>query len=1032
MAGAGTARRWARRAGLVGVLGLVCAALLPFAPVRVNEPTVSWPRDPVRVESTLLTLTAYRPLALDVRFSCDVVRAAQATADGLVVSTGVPGPEQTATTGLVVRAADGRLVIRARDRVLVDEPVPAGPCAYRISGTGTGRPSLVAAPPGLLSSDDPAVPLPAAPAGRAGFAGPADAELTVARDGVPIARGSDEQLPDVDALVSSVTDLPPGGQLAVELRVDDEFTSSPAPLKVALTAAAALALLATALLLARVDRGAGRDPPPARGPARPRAVDVVVPAVLVAWAVVAPATDDDGYFVAQARNAVLSGEIGNYYQFYDQSFTPFTWVYQGLAWWIQLAGDAPLVLRLPALVCGLLTWMVARRMVAAALDGWASAPRPGVARGVLAVAFLAWWLPYDMGVRPEAVVALAGAAALLAVLHAARRRRLVAAWAAFAVAGAGFTAHTTGFTLLAVLLAGSPLLHDVVRVPGDRWATATRWAAVVSGAATAPLLGFADGALRDFRRGQAAFLSVLPQGGWTGEIERYVFLLDRIPMGNFAKRAAVLACLLALVWFTLLAVAARARRVAVPTTLWLAASATALSLLALWATPSKWTHHFGALAGVGPVFLALALVAAVPLVRAVAPRPPTGLLLAVTASFAVVLALAWQGPNTWAYAWLEGVRTPYEPPSVRNVGLGHPLLWAAAMGAVAVAAAVRARRGGPLDVRAHVVAAVPVVVVASLAATSAYAVGVFGLAAVQGVPPESVWARTLADPTGRGCGAAGVIRVLDPATARPLTPAVGLPVPAVGPGFVEGAGFPADSRPQGPAADRVWGSFVSTGGRPAEEAVGEIATPSFVLPDPSDGTHLTVLAAGTLAEGASLTAVYADAAGRAEGTEVLADGARSPHWRTLRLDPPPGAATVRLEAVDDAGGADGWLAFTAPATAREVVLRDLLPADAPVALGWQLGFGYPCQRQPAVVNGITEPPEFAVLRAAAPLGGLGDITWQPGRGAVFGQVTRTQSVLALATVGPVDPYVQVYVLDTALDRDAYTVTTRTRTVGGAG
>ena len=73
-----------------------------------------------------------------------------------------------------------------------------------------------------------------------------------------------------------------------------------------------------------------------------------------------------------------------------------------------------------------------------------------------------------------------------------------------------------------------------------------------------------------------------------------------------------------------------------------------------------------------------------------------------------------------------------------------------------------------------------------------------------------------------------------------------------------------------------------------------------------------------------------------------------------------------------------------------------------------------------------------MLRAAAPLGGLGDITWQPGRGGVFGQVTRTQSVLALATVGPVDPYVQVYALDTVLSRDAYTVTTRTRTVGGAG
>ncbi|MDN5861432.1 MAG: arabinosyltransferase C-terminal domain-containing protein, partial [Pseudonocardia sp.] len=194
---------------------------------------------------------------------------------------------------------------------------------------------------------------------------------------------------------------------------------------------------------------------------------------------------------------------------------------------------------------------------------------------------------------------------------------------------------------------------------------------------------------------------------------------------------------------------------------------------------------------------------------------------------------------------------------------------------------------------------------------------------------------------------------------------------------------------------------------------------------------ITVRAAGTLAEGTALTAVYADAAGRPVHTESLADGAAAPHWRTLLLHPPPGAATVRLEAVDATGAPHGWLAFGAPAVAHAVLLRDLLPADAPVALGWQLAFGYPCQRQPAVVDGITEPPAFAVLRAGEPLGGLGGIAWQARRGGVFGQVTRTQSVLALATVGPVDPYVQVYAFDTPLSRDAYTLTTSDRTVGGA-
>ncbi|MDN5857857.1 MAG: arabinosyltransferase domain-containing protein, partial [Pseudonocardia sp.] len=835
----------ARRAALAAAAALVAvlgAVLLPFAPVVVNEPTVTWPRDPGHVESTLLTLTAYRPLELDVRFTCEVVRIAQG-GTGVVVSTALPQSPQAGTTGLIADTADGRLRIRWLDRVLVDEPVPAGSCTYRIAGRSAGLPSYVAAPPGLMGSIDPAVPLPPANPDRSLFAGPDNAELTVSRDGTELARTAAEQLPDVDALVSSVTDAPPGG-LAVRLRVDDEFTSSPAPLKTALTAVIVLALLATVVLLARLDRRAPRTP---RTRPRLRAVDVLVPAVLAAWAVIAPATDDDGYFTAQARNAVLNGEVGNYYQFYDQSFTPFTWPYQCLAWWIQLAGDAPLVLRLPALACGLLTWLVLRRISVAARAGWDAAPRPGVVRWVLAVVFLAWWLPYDMGVRPEAVVALCGAAVLLAVLHAAQRGRLIAAWAAFAVAGAGFTAHTTGFTTVAVLLAGLPLLHRTVRVEGDRWASVLRWVAVASGAAVALLLGFADGALRDFRRGQAAFLSVLAQDGWAGEIERYVFLLDRIPMGNFAKRAAVLACLVTLAWFAVLAVAARTRRVAVPDALWLAFSATALSFAALWFTPSKWTHHFGALAGVGPVFLTLALVAAAPLVAAL-PRPPTWVLLAVTGSFAVALALAWQGPNSWAYAWLEGVRTPYEPPAVRGIGLGRPLLWAAAVAAVACVAAVRGRGAGLLDLRGRILPAVPVVVVASLALTSAYTVVVFADAAARGAPPASVWARTLADPTGAGCGAAGAIRVLDPFTARPLTPAPGLPVPAVGPGFVEGGGFYAGNRPQGPGP--VWGSLVGADGRPPEWTIGQTATPWFTLP--ADAPAITVRAAGTLAEGTAL------------------------------------------------------------------------------------------------------------------------------------------------------------------------------------
>jgi len=1006
---------------------VVCAVLLPFAPVAVNEPTVRWPSDPARPTSTLLTLAAYRPLELDVRFTCQAARLAQG-AGGLVVSTAAPQSPAVAATGLVVTARGDRLRVEVTGRTLLDAPLGAGDCAYRVNGTSRGLPSLVGPPP---DPADPNAPDPDA------LAGPDNAQLTIARDSTPLVDTPVEQLPDVDVLATSLTAVPAGG-LTVTLRLDDEFTSSPTPLKSALTWTAVVALLATGVLLAVFDRGTARRPR-RRAVGLPRLVDLAVPAVLVFWMFVAPATDDDGYYAAMARNSVLSGEVGNYYQLYDQNFTPFTWFYQALGWWQQLAGDAPVVQRVPAVVFGVLTWFALRRVMVAALREWAPERRAlhAVAHAVLAVAFLAWWVPQDMGVRPETVVALTGAATLLAVLAAARRRRLAVAWLAFLLAGVGFTAHPTGFTLLAPLVAGLPLLWPLVRVPGDRAATALRAVAVASGGFIAPVMAFADGTLRDFLRGQAIFLSIQGQEGWTTEIQRYSLLLASIPMGNYAKRSAVLVCLVALAWFAVLAVAARARRVVLPTPLWYAASTTALAFAALWLTPSKWTHHFGALAGVGPAFLALLAVMGVPLARQVigGSRLPAAVPVAATGSFVVAIALAWHGPNQWPYAWLEGVRLPDLPPAVKNVPLGSVLVWGMAALAVTAAVVVLGRLRRPGEDRVNALLAVPVVVVVSLLGTTVYTVATFGLAAVAGVPRESLWARNLADPGG--CGAADVVRVLDPLTATPLPAATGtgLPAPPAGDGFVPGAGFAPGLRPLKPAELAVWGSLAAREGLSPERNAGQFSTSWYSLPARLFGDAATaVLAAGTLSGGNSLTAVYARRVGATAivvGSEELTDTARDPAWRTFTLEPPTGADLVRLDAVDATGAVHGWLAFSAPAVQRSATLSEYLPADAPVALAWPLAFAYPCQRQPAIVDGVTEPPAYAVLWGDDALSGFRDGAWQLFRGGAFAPVLRTQSVQQLAVVPGGDPYIKVYRFTSPYPRRAYTLTETQRVTPGA-
>ena len=341
--------------GVAAFVAIVCAAALPFAPVAVNEPTVAWPRDPAAPVSTLLNLTAYRPLQLEVGFSCAVARLV-GSSGGTVVSTAQP--DLTAPVGLRVTSRDGRVQVRSGDATVLDEPIPRRALHVRHPGHGDRPSGRTAQKPG---NDGAQRCQPA-------WQDPADAVLTVARDGRQIGRLASPRLPDVDVLATSLTALPPSlaGQLTVRMRVDDEFVSSPTPAKALLIVLAVGALLVVACALAFLDRTVPRVPALLRLQ-RPRLVDVVVTGSVFLWTFVAPATDDDGYYAAMAQNGRLIGEVGNYYQLYNQSFTPFTWYYRVLGGWRGLVGLAPVAQRIPALVFGLLTWLLLRRFLAAAL-----------------------------------------------------------------------------------------------------------------------------------------------------------------------------------------------------------------------------------------------------------------------------------------------------------------------------------------------------------------------------------------------------------------------------------------------------------------------------------------------------------------------------------------------------------------------------------------------------------------------------------------------------------------------------------------
>ena len=864
--------------GACALLAILFAVLLPLAPVKVNVPTVQWPTDPAAPSSTLLHVTAYRPAALDLHFSCRAARAAAETNySATVLSTVNPVLPEVADLGLIARVVTKpggtELTVDAVGTRLLKEPLPADGCVYRVQG-------------------DPV------------------AGLTLSRDGVPVARGPAGVLPDVDVLATSITALPGAtpDDLGVTLRLDDEFATSPTGLKYLLIVLLVVALAGTAAGLWRLDRAVSRVPTVWRVP-RPHLADLAVLAAMGAWLLLAPATDDDGYYAAMATNSLHTGYVGNYYQLYDQSFVPITWFYQVLGWWQTVVGTAPVAQRGLALAAGLATWVLLRAFLTSAAreavrettrGPGAADPIPGsgwlvrtATPAVAAVAFLAWWLPQDMGVRPEGAVALLTVIALYGTWVAVRRRRLLAAFGAFAAAGLALATHTTGFVGLAPLLAGAGGLWALVRFSGGVLPTAARTLALIAGGTTAALAGFADGSLRDFLRAQQIFLDIQPREYWHTEILRWSFLLGEGPMGNYAKRVAVLVALVGVLWFLGLSAASRVlaqhgRGTGVPGALRLSGWSLICAFGLLWLTPSKWTHHFGALAGVGAVFLTLLLVTMVPLARQVfgSERVPLPVLLGAAGSMLVALALAGHGNNVWPYAWLNGFADVNKPPDVGPFVFGSILSWTVVLAGCVLIGWLWTRRRDRID-RAHAwgpatLRAVALFVVAGLLLNLVYLFGSFGLAAVNTAvrttgdrpnQPWSLWGADVTDPMAERCGALDAVSVYDPFTAQPLAEVQGLdPDVELRPADPRAVSSRAgELGPTAAAAARLAGFAGLPGLSALTGLAGPAVLPSLAAPNRS-GRRSALEAAIAAALGESAAAAPSDGA----ASRVPSDGAAVP------------------------------------------------------------------------------------------------------------------------------------------------------------
>ncbi|MCC3327998.1 arabinosyltransferase domain-containing protein [Nocardia abscessus] len=653
---------------LSGLLGFLLALLTPLLPVRQDRASLDWPQPgPASVAAPLVS---YEPLRLRATLPCSLVGELGAT--GMLLSTAPVSSGQAATKGLVVSVGDGVLSVVLRDIPLLSAPLSEiGSCA-------TIR----------VESDAAAT----------------TAELTgvTRQDGTPFRSTVGRDIRP--QMVGVFTDLD-ASRLAgaqVHADIDSRFSSTPTPLKLAAVIAAAVFTLIALVALHLLDTTDGRKPRrflPAHW-WRVTPADGAVLGLLALWHVIGANTSDDGYILNMARASEHAGYMANYYRWFAVPEAPFGWSYEVLAWMARVS-DASLWMRLPTLLAGVVCWLVISREVLPRLG--ARVRRNKVALWTAGLVFLAFWLPYDNGLRPEPLIAAGALLTWCSIERAIATGRLLPAAVAVLIAAFSLAAGPTGLICIAALIAGSrPVLLIIVKrargvvpartgpdadaaaagsaeaaaavnAPADvrkpsRAATAFRFAALLAPGLAAGTLVlvviFADQTLATVLEATRVRTIVGPNVAWFDERTRWDSLLMLSPDGSLARRFGVLVMLLCL----LVCVLQVLRKGRIPGTS-RGPSVRILgivfaSLFLMMFTPTKWTHHFGVYAGLAGSLAALAAVA----VGTTGIRSSRNRAL-FAAAVLFLLAVTFTGSNGWWYVSSYGVPWWDKAPLLAGKGL---------------------------------------------------------------------------------------------------------------------------------------------------------------------------------------------------------------------------------------------------------------------------------------------------------------------------------------------------------------------------
>jgi hypothetical protein len=951
-------RRGPRRTTLALLLagaGLLCAVVAALVPAHHLRADYSWPPQalpaakPDRLWYAPLLLTRHEPASISADLPCNLPPALPRASRpvGVLATARHPGR----SGGLAITRAGKQLIVSVGRDTVTSLDLPAtgaaeSACVYHLGIEGG---------------------------------------VWTVSGGLTATRTGEVTMPIVDGVFSGL-DLHAGTapSIAIETTV---FNSRTTGVQTTARLIGALSVVTALLLLALRGRPRRLAQPMAAwlraAVSRTRLVDAVVMPVLLAWWVIGPAFFDDGWVMAAQRNFKASGNFTSYYDAFGVTLSLQYWLEWSESWLFRIS-DSLLVLRLPALVCLTMTWVLCRWLFGRVI---AAVPRNAASIWALAGGFLVGALAWGMTLRPEPVLALLVTAVFACTVRFLERGSVGPLCAAAVLVALAISAHPAGLVALAPLLVAGPQVVAWARSDLSRAGTIA-----IATIALLTILAVLGSDLAQLRADAASLRTYGPEiAGWREELSRYT-LLSRPLYGAPLRREWAALALLGVLAYLL----RRRDRPSEPM-LDLPAKALGVSLLLLLATPSKLPWHFGTLIGLA----ALAAGAETARLMDDARRTKGWQLrpFLVIGATALIAAWSWSPRNSWSdldlrtLSWTLGIEQRITFAKLAGV---LPLATLAVLAVATLALAGRSRlHESPWRAATWAVTllAAPLI---------AFTIGVLVADAVK----TKSWTLTRQNMESlRGdlrCGLADDAVVPLRSSMRAV-PSLGTPAAVVAAAWLPPTPISQLSRFQlGPPSTRTSAARSSWFRVPKSKRVGFFLTGR---PGPAD---ILELEWGRRRSGEFQT-LGADRVSADFGSDAEPERVAWRFYSAHDLPSPPGGATAVRFALRSDAGAGTQIGLTAPVTYRDGRLITVLESKQPsLALPNLLPY-VPCVRQP-VVTGVAEVPKAIVA--------FRDSLWPLAAAASpFAELTEVYSLVRLPLSDSEDPpgEVVLYEVDRHID-----------------